>query len=121
MAINMSSATHANSINRLANCWWYHPDMGINAPGQSGPHSPFDPYISQVMRLIASSDDISISGLGDACARELQWLPGFCEVVINILRTNGLILIFEWEPGKVHISERGQQWVLANRESISIS
>ena len=95
--------------------------MGSNAPAQSGPYSPFDPFIGQAMTLIASSGEISLSELGEACGRELQWLPGFCDVVINILRTNGLIVTFEWEPGKVHISERGQQWVLANRESISIT
>jgi hypothetical protein len=91
------------------------------APRRFGPDSPFDPYISQAMTLISTSPGISLSALGDACARELQWLPGFCEVVVNILRINGLIVVYEWDPGKVHITERGQQWVLANRESISMT
>lgn len=91
------------------------------APQQPKPESPFDPYIRQVLTLIAASPDISISRLGDACAQELQWLPGFCDVVINILRTNGLIAVYEWDPGKVHISERGKQWVLANSEPVSIT
>jgi len=91
------------------------------APQKPRPESPFDPYLRQVLTLIASSSDIPISRLGDACSRELHWLPGFCEVVINILRTNGLIVVHEWDPGKVHISERGQQWVLAPSEPISIT
>ena len=95
--------------------------MASDAPTHTGPHSPLDPFISQVLTLIATSDDIPISRLADVCCRELQWLPGFCEVVITILRTNGLIQVFDWEPGKLHISERGQKWVLANRESVSLN
>lgn len=94
--------------------------MQNDLPPRVGPTSPLDQFISQAMTLIAANAGMSISALGDACARELQWLPGFCEVVINILRTNGLIVIHEWDPGKVHISERGQQWVLAKLEPISI-
>jgi hypothetical protein len=38
-------------------------------------------------------------------------LPGFSDVVLGILRTNGLIVVNEWEPGKVHITNRGRRWI----------
>ena len=95
--------------------------MGRDAARHSSPPSPFDKYICQALTLIATSGDIPASSLSDVCVRELQWLPGFADVVISMLRTNGLILVNEWEPGKLHISNRGQRWVLANQESISIT
>ncbi len=73
------------------------------------------------MTLIAEHDDIPAAGLGAVCVRELQWLPGFCDVVINILRTNRLIQVYEWEPGQLHITERGRRWVHAQQESISLT
>ena len=73
------------------------------------------------MSLIATNDQISSSTLAQACVRELNWLPGFCDVIIRMLRTNELIQVFEWEPGKLHISERGRRWVQAYQEAATIS
>jgi hypothetical protein len=94
--------------------------MGSDTPALDTPQSPFDPFISQLMTLIATEDHLSFSELNQLCVREFHWLQGFCDVVINILRTNGLIQVFEWEPGRVHISERGRRWTHATRESISL-
>lgn len=117
----MSSVAHRHRIRLLPLRWWYHPGMERDSADHSSPQSPFDPYVSQLLTLIASQSDIPMSGLCDLCVRELQWLPGFCDVVVNILRTNGLILSYEWAPGKVHISDRGKRWVHAAQQSVTIS
>ena len=88
---------------------------------QPEPPSPFDPYIAKALEFVAANGDLAISMLSDACVRELQWLPGFADVIIGALRTNGLIVVNEWEPGKLHLSDRGQRWLYANREPISIT
>lgn len=95
--------------------------MQNDAPSRSEPQSPFDKYISELMTLIADRDDIPSSNLNTVCVHELQWLPGFCDVVITILRTNRLIQVYEWEPGRLHITDRGRQWVHAHQESISLT
>jgi hypothetical protein len=89
--------------------------------GQPDPHSPFDPYIATALEFVTANGDTALSMLGDACVREFQWLPGFADVIIGSLKTNGLIVVNEWEPGKLHVSERGKRWLFANRESLSIS
>jgi len=94
--------------------------MASDAPAHDIPQSPFDPYVSQLMSLIASTDEISSSTLAQVCVRELHWLPGFCDVIIHMLRANGLIQVFEWEPGKLHISERGRRWVQAGQETATV-
>jgi hypothetical protein len=88
---------------------------------QPAPHSPFDPYIASALEFVVANGDTAFSMLSDACVREFQWLPGFADVIVGSLRTNGLIVVNEWEPGKLHVSERGRRWLFANRESLSIS
>ena len=85
--------------------------MNRDQPGDARASSPFDAYISQALGVIADGGDVPASGLTQLCTTRLGWLPGFCEVVIGILRTNGLIVINEWEPGKVHITNRGRRWI----------
>lgn len=73
--------------------------------------SPLDPYIKQALDLIGRSGDLPLSQLGEACGREYRWPQGFCEVILTSLRTNALIVVHEWEPGKVHITSRGLNWL----------
>jgi hypothetical protein len=94
--------------------------MASDAPVPDTPQSPFDPYVSQLMSLIASNDQISSSTLAQVCVGELHWLPGFCDVIIHMLRANGLIQVFEWEPGKLHISDRGRRWLQTSQESVTV-
>lgn len=79
--------------------------------------SPFDPYIGQALTVIDTGGDVPSSGLGQLCTTRLGWLPGFCEVILGILRTNGLIVVNEWEPGKVHITRRGRRWLDSSVQS----
>ncbi len=87
--------------------------MRIERAPATTPDSPLDPYIKQVLDLIGRSEDLPASNLGEACGREFSWLPGFCEVILTTLRTNAMIVVHEWEPGKVHITSRGQNWLAA--------
>jgi hypothetical protein len=73
--------------------------------------SPFDPYIREALTVIATGGDVTSVGLSQFCATHLGWLPGFSDVILSILRTNGLIVVNEWEPGKVHITRRGHRWI----------
>jgi len=73
--------------------------------------SPLDPYISQALSAIALGGAIPSSGLSQYCSTRLGWLPGFTDVIITVLRTNRLIVVNDWEPGKVHITHRGQRWI----------
>ena len=73
--------------------------------------SPFDTYISQALGVIADSGDVPSSGVAQLCSARLGWLPGFSEVIVTILRTNGLIVVNEWEPGRIHITHRGRRWI----------
>ena len=73
--------------------------------------SPFDPYIAQAIGAIAIAGDVSSTGLSQLFVSRLGWLPGFAEVMLSILRTNGLIVVNEWEPGKVNITHRGRRWM----------
>lgn len=73
--------------------------------------SPFDPYISQAIAVIADSSDVASAGLAQLFSARFGWLPGFAEVIVSALRTNGLIVVNDWEPGKVHITHRGRRWL----------
>ena len=85
------------------------------------PQSPFDPYIVQALDFIAQNGQLTMSALPDACVRELRWLPGFADVVLGMLKTNGLVLVNDWEPGKIHISDRGQLILFAKRDTLVIT
>lgn len=73
--------------------------------------SPLDPYLSQAITVIAESAEVASSGLPQLLVGRLGWLPGFAEVILSALRTNGLIAVNDWEPGKVHITHRGRRWL----------
>lgn len=75
--------------------------------------SPLDPFITQVLEFVAQDGELPIASLPDVCGRQFNWLPGFCDVIITILRTNGLIAVYEWEPGKIQLTSRGQAWLAA--------
>lgn len=85
------------------------------------PGSPLDPYIRQVLDFVNDNGQVSMSALGDTCSREFTWLPGFCDVVITFLRTNNLIVVHEWEPGKIHVTARGLRWLAAQDKAQSVS
>jgi hypothetical protein len=85
--------------------------MNEDLPGDARASSPFDAYISQALGVIADGGDVPSSGVAQLCSARLGWLPGFAEVVIGMLRTNGLIVVNEWEPGRVHITNRGRRWI----------
>ena len=94
--------------------------MRTDPARSSPPASPFDPYITEALTLIAEGDDVPLSSLAETMVRQLQWLPGFADVILGVLRTNRLIAVNEWEPGKVHITDRGHRWLAARRESLTI-
>ena len=73
--------------------------------------SPFDPYISQAIGVIADSAEVPSVGLAQLLVSRLGWLPGFADVILISMRTNGLIVVNEWEPGKVHVTHRGRRWI----------
>jgi hypothetical protein len=77
----------------------------------SEPTSPLDQYISQAIAAIADSASVSSSSLAQLLTTQLGWLPGFADVILSALRTNGLIVVNDWEPGKVHITHRGRRWL----------
>lgn len=77
----------------------------------SDPTSPLDHYIVQAIAVIANSAAVSSSGLANLLTARLGWLPGFADVILTSLRTNGLIVVNDWEPGKVHITHRGRRWL----------
>jgi hypothetical protein len=79
------------------------------------PLSPLDPFMLDVLDLIDRSDHLPISALGEMCGQSFSWLPGFCEVIINTLRTNGMIVVYEWEPGKIHVTSSGRRWIERHR------
>jgi hypothetical protein len=95
--------------------------MRAESPAHPSPESPLDRYVRQVLDLVARNGDIPISTLADVCGREFNWLPGFCDVVLSVLRTNGLIVVYEWEPGKIHVTSKGQRWLAANNTASIVS
>ena len=76
--------------------------------------SPLDPFINQVLDFVAQDGNLPLATLPDVCERQFNWLPGFCDVIVTVLKTNGLIAVYEWEPGKIQLTKRGQTW-LANQ------
>ena len=82
-------------------------DLRTNAKATS----PFDLYISQAIVVIADSTNVASASLAQLFSARIGWLPGFSEVIVTALRTNGLIVVNDWEPGKVHITHRGRRWL----------
>ncbi len=95
--------------------------MRAESPAKSLPESPLDRYVRQVLDLVARNGDIPMSTLADVCGREFNWLPGFCDVVLTILRTNGLIVVYEWEPGKIHLTAKGRNWLAADASARTVA
>jgi hypothetical protein len=85
--------------------------MNGDQPDDARASSPFDAYISLALGVIADGGDVPSSAVAQLFSTRLGWLPGFSDVVLGILRTNGLIVVNEWEPGKVHITNRGRRWI----------
>lgn len=75
--------------------------------------SPLDPFITQVLEFVAQDGELPIAALAETCGRQFNWLPGFCDVIVAVLKTNGLIVVYEWEPGKIQLTKRGQAWLSA--------
>lgn len=95
--------------------------MRAEPPARPLPESPLDRYVRQVLDLVARNGDIPVSALTDVCVREFSWLPGFCDVVLTILRTNRLIVVYEWEPGRIHLTARGQRWLAAGDPASTVT
>jgi hypothetical protein len=83
--------------------------------------SPLDPFITEALTRVAEARDVPLPAVAEILVRELEWLPGFADVVIGILKTNRLIVVNEWEPGKIHVTDRGRRWLVAHAEPVSVS
>ena len=94
--------------------------MRNDSDGDQTLASPFDPYITEALTQIVDRGDIPLPALGDMLVRRLEWLPGFADVIVGILKANRLTVVNEWEPGKIHVTKRGQLWLTAHAESISV-
>jgi hypothetical protein len=116
----MSYAVYSPAKNSLSTAGWYHPRMRNDPDSDQILASPFDPYITEALAEIVDRGDTPLAALGDMLVRRLEWLPGFADVIVGILRTNRLIVVNEWEPGKIHVTKRGQMWLAAHAETISV-
>ena len=77
----------------------------------SHPASPLDPFLLEALAWLREREHPLASEVAGTMAHYLGWPVGFAETIINALQVNRLFTTSPWEPGKLHITRRGMDWL----------
>ncbi len=73
--------------------------------------SPLDPFLLVALAWLREREHPLASEVAGTMAHHLDWPVGFAETIINALQVNRLFTASPWEPGKLHITRRGMEWL----------